>query len=75
VDRADPKALIVAEHSITFAKSGEGDPLRLCDATKYTKAANRKHLATDAMLLPPREQKKEIDCPTKVPHQKKNLMC
>jgi hypothetical protein len=41
------------------------------EVTKYTKAANRKRLAADAMLLPPREQKEEIDCPTKVPHQKK----
>jgi hypothetical protein len=33
VDRTDLKALIVAEHMITFAKSGEGDPVRLCDLT------------------------------------------
>jgi integrase len=41
------------------------------EATKYTKAANRKRLAADAMALPAREQKEEIDCPTKVPHRKK----
>lgn len=31
--------LIVAEHIITFAKSGEGDPVRLCDLTVEAYAA------------------------------------
>jgi hypothetical protein len=33
VDRTHPKALIIAEHIITSAKSGELDPVRLCDLT------------------------------------------
>jgi hypothetical protein len=33
VDRTHSKALIVAEYIITFAKSGERDPVRLCDLT------------------------------------------
>jgi hypothetical protein len=43
------------------------------EATKYTKAADRKRMAADAMALPAREQKEEVDCPTEVPHQKKAL--
>jgi len=43
------------------------------EATKCTKAANRKRLAADAMLLPAREQKEERNCPTEVSHQKKAL--
>jgi integrase len=40
------------------------------EATKYTAAANRKKLAAMAMALP--EQKEDINCPTKVSHQKKD---
>lgn len=40
------------------------------EATKYTAAANRKKLAAMAMALS--EQKVDIDCPTKVSHQKKD---
>jgi integrase len=40
------------------------------EATKYTAAANRRKLAAMAMALP--EQKVDIDCPTKVSHQKKD---
>ncbi len=39
------------------------------EATKYTKAANRKKLAAMAMALP--EQTEDTDCPTEVSHQKK----
>jgi integrase len=40
------------------------------EATRYTAAANRKKLAAMALALP--EQKEDIDCPTKVSHQKKD---
>jgi hypothetical protein len=39
--RTDPKALIVAEHIISLAKSGEDDQVRLCDLTVQTIARRR----------------------------------
>jgi hypothetical protein len=40
-------------------------------ATTHTAAADRKRLAADAARLVAGEQKKEMDCPTEVSHQKK----
>jgi integrase len=39
------------------------------EATKYTKAANRKRLAAAAMRLEDRNE--NLDCPTRLSHQKK----
>jgi hypothetical protein len=33
LNRTHPKALVVAQHIITFAKAGERDPVRLRDLT------------------------------------------
>jgi hypothetical protein len=54
VGRTDPKALIVAEHIITFAKSGEGDPVRLCDLAveavgRHRSSITKRHPDQDPM--------------------------
>jgi hypothetical protein len=66
---AKARATILAERGATdrqlmavFGWSSEKE------ATKYTAAANRKRLHAMAMALP--EQNADIDCPTKVSHQK-----